>query len=169
MFRINLVSNGKWRTESHGNVFHSHCTMTNQMKGLRTIIQLKVDFKNFSFLPCSCIFRKVRYVWGHILYPHIQAICRTRAGRLLEPMSRSMQLHYIPITAFSWTDFLDRISLDWDFHGSAMTNHKKLIDFTGPEQNKRNGVLKIDHSVKLPWHRRSIGVACMFLLIGSWH
>ena len=41
-----------------------------------------------------------------------------------EPMSRSMQLHYIPVTAFSWADlFLDRISSELDSHGSAMTNH----------------------------------------------
>ena len=41
-----------------------------------------------------------------------------------EPMSRSMQLHYIPVTAFSWTDlFLDRISSEFDSHGSAITNH----------------------------------------------
>ena len=46
-------------------------------------------------------------------------------------MSRSMQLHYIPVKAFSLTDlFLDRISLEWDFRGSAMTNDKKLIDVT---------------------------------------
>ena len=50
-------------------------------------------------------------------------------------MSRSMQLHYIPVTAFSQTYFhsdlfLDRNSLEWDSHGSAMTNHKKLIDVT---------------------------------------
>ena len=48
-----------------------------------------------------------------------------------EPMSRSMQLHYIPVTAFSYTDlFLDRISSELDSHGSAMTNHKTLIDVT---------------------------------------
>ena len=30
-----------------------------------------------------------------------------------EPMSRSIRLYYIPVTAFSWTDlFLDRISLE---------------------------------------------------------
>ena len=46
-------------------------------------------------------------------------------------MSRSMQLHYIPVTAFSKTDlFLDRIFLEWDSRGSAMTNHKKLVDVT---------------------------------------
>ena len=46
-------------------------------------------------------------------------------------MSRSMQLHYIPVMAFSWTNlFLDRISLQWDSRGSAKTNHKKLIDAT---------------------------------------
>ena len=43
-----------------------------------------------------------------------------------ELMSRSMQRHHI---RFSQTDLLlDRISLKWDPRGSAMTNHKKLID-----------------------------------------
>ena len=43
-------------------------------------------------------------------------------------MSRSMQLHYIPVEAFSLTDlYLDWISQEWDSSGSAMTNHKKLI------------------------------------------
>ena len=42
-----------------------------------------------------------------------------------------MQLHRIPVTAFSWTDlFLDRISLERDSRVSEMTNHKKLIDVT---------------------------------------
>ena len=46
-------------------------------------------------------------------------------------MSRSMQFHYVPVTTFSYNDlFLDRISLEWDFRGGAMTNHKKLIDVT---------------------------------------
>ena len=44
---------------------------------------------------------------------------------------RSMQLHYISVTAFSETDiFLDGIPLEYDSRGSAMTNHKKLIDVT---------------------------------------
>ena len=48
-----------------------------------------------------------------------------------EPMSRSMQLNHIPVTAFSETDlFLDRIYFEWDSRGSAMTNHKKRIDVT---------------------------------------
>ena len=48
-----------------------------------------------------------------------------------EPISRSMQLRYISVKVFSLTDlFLDRISLEWGFRGSAMTNHKKLIDIT---------------------------------------
>ena len=48
-----------------------------------------------------------------------------------EPMSRSMQLNYIPVTAFSSTDlFLDRIYFEWDSGGSAITNNKTLIDVT---------------------------------------
>ena len=44
-----------------------------------------------------------------------------------------------------------------------MTNHKKLIDVTGaglPLFWKRKGILKIDHSVKMPRYRLSVGVAC---------
>ena len=81
-------------------------------------------------------------------------------------MSRSMQLHYISVTAFSWTDlFLNRIYFEWDSRGSAITNHKTLIDVTALldrnclSLHKRKGVLKIDQSVKMPWHRLSMGVA----------
>ena len=50
-------------------------------------------------------------------------------GRIQELMSRSIQLHSIPVTAFLWPNlFLDRISLERDSRGSAMTNH-----VTGPE------------------------------------
>ena len=46
-------------------------------------------------------------------------------------MSRSMQLNYIPVAALSQTDlFLERIYFEWDFRGSAITNHKTLIDVT---------------------------------------
>ena len=46
-------------------------------------------------------------------------------------MSRSMQPHYISVTAFSQTDlFLNRIYFDWDSRGSATTNHKTLNDVT---------------------------------------
>ena len=46
-----------------------------------------------------------------------------------ETMSRSMQLNYTPVTAFSLTDFfLDRMYFEWDSRGSAKTNHKTLID-----------------------------------------
>jgi len=46
-----------------------------------------------------------------------------------------------------------------------MTNHKKLIDVTGPELplfHKRKGKLKIDQSAKMPW--LSTGIV---LLMGS--
>ena len=39
-----------------------------------------------------------------------------------EPLSRSIQLHYIPVAGFSETDlFLDRISSELDSHESAGT------------------------------------------------
>ena len=51
-----------------------------------------------------------------------------------EPMTRRMQLHYIPVTAFPQYDlFLARICLEWDSRGSAMTNHMKLIDVTASQ------------------------------------
>ena len=62
-------------------------------------------------------------------------------------MNRRMQLHYIAITAFT----LYGISLRCNSRGSAMTNHKKLIDFTGPELSffhKRKDMLKIDQCKK---------------------
>ena len=82
-----------------------------------------------------------------------------------EPMSRGMQLSYISVTAFSLIDLvLDRICFKWDSRGSAITKHKALIDVTASlDRNclffhKRNGVLKIDQSVKMPWHRLTMGV-----------
>ena len=44
-----------------------------------------------------------------------------------EPMTRSLQLDCVRVTAFSQTDlFLDWISREWDSHRSPMTNYKKL-------------------------------------------
>ena len=66
-------------------------------------------------------------------------------------MSRSMQLNYISVTAFSYTDLLlDRIYFERDSRGRAITNHKTLIDVTvSLDRNylsftKEKGVLKID-------------------------
>ena len=67
-------------------------------------------------------------------------------------MNRGMQLHYIPVTAFSFIYlFLARVSWECESRLSAMTNHRELIDVTGPELpffHKRKGIPKIDHSVK---------------------
>ena len=45
-----------------------------------------------------------------------------------------------------------------------MTNHKKIIDVTAslPFFLKRNDILKIDQSVKMPLHTLSISVACSY-------
>ena len=60
-------------------------------------------------------------------------------------MIRSMLLHYVPVAAFSDTDlYFDRISLEWDSRGGAMTKQKKLIDVTGLELlffYRRKGIL----------------------------
>jgi len=66
---------------------------------------------------------------------HNQLACFAPVGTLnllsQELMRRIMQLHYIPVMAFSLTDLLqEQISLEWDSRGSTMTNHKKLNDVT---------------------------------------
>ena len=75
-----------------------------------------------------------------------------------------MQL-YSCYGVFTNITILERISLEWD-SWSAMTGDKKLVDVTGPEVSffhKRKGILKVDQSVNMPWHRLSIGVACSYL------
>ena len=64
-------------------------------------------------------------------------------------MSWSMQLHYIPVTAFSLTDLsLNRVSLEWGSRGSAMTKSQETYwrrCFTGPELiffHERKNILK---------------------------
>ena len=89
-------------------------------------------------------------------------------GTKQEPMSRSIQLPYIPVSAFLQTDLcLNRIFLEWDSRGSAMTNHKKLIDVTlSLDRNclsfTKEVILKINQSVKMPWLRLSVRVACSY-------
>ena len=51
--------------------------------------------------------------------------------------------------------FIDRLIFRLNFpgHNCLMTNHKKQIDVTGPEQpffHQRKGIPKIDQSVKVP-------------------
>ena len=88
---------------------------------------------------------------------------------LQEPMSRSMQLHYIPVTTFSQTDlFLDPICQEWHRLGSAITYHKKLIDVAASlDRNCLSFTKKVSYSynsVKMPWHRLTIGVVCSWLV-----
>ena len=129
MFRINLVSNGKRRTESHGNVFHSHCTMTNQMKGLRTIIQLKVDFKlfissMFIHIPESTLCMGTHIVTAH--RRHLPHPCRTLIG--VDEWEHATQL-YSCLGVFMNRFFRP------NFPGLRL--HKKLIDFTASlDRNK---------------------------------
>ena len=84
-----------------------------------------------------------------------------------KPMSRSMQLHYISVTAFLYTDlFLERMRLSWECHDQSQeTNWRHCA--TGPELpffHKRKGFLKIEQSVKMPWHWLSMGVAFSYSL-----
>ena len=56
--------------------------------------------------------------------------------------------------------------LPWEWHDQSQeTNWRHCV--TGPELpffHKRKGILKIDQSVKLPWHRHSMGVAGSYSL-----
>ena len=66
-----------------------------------------------------------------VFLPQTTKLHFQKRKRYQEPMSRTMQLHYLPVAKFSWTDsLLDRISLEWDSRGSAMTNHNQLNDDT---------------------------------------
>ena len=66
-------------------------------------------------------------------------------------MRRNMQLPYIFIDRF----FLNRIFLAIS-RGSAMTNHTTLRHWTGTAFfSQKKSILKIDKSVKIPWHRLS--------------
>ena len=76
--------------------------------------------------------------WGLDVYMKAMALMKEIPGEETtgifnrqEPMCRSMQLNYTPVTTFSQTDLvLDRIFLERNSRGSAMNNHKKLIDVT---------------------------------------
>ena len=106
------------------------------------------------------------------LYPHryniVVIILTGMASNTVyqEPMSRSMQLHYISFTAFFIDRFIFRsnllwMRLPWECHNQSQdTNWRHCV--TGPELpffHKRKSVLKIDQSVKMPWHRHSMGIA----------
>ena len=85
------------------------------------------------------------------------------------------QEHATPLY-FCLSVFIDRfifksnllwMRLPWECHNQSQdTNWSHCV--TGPELpffHKRKGVLKIDQSVKMPWHRLSMGVASSWLLV----
>ena len=79
--------------------------------------------------------------------------------RKQEPMSRSVHLHYIPVTAFSsYRPIYFLIDFPWneapvgECHDQSQQTHWRH-GVTGPELpffHKRNGTLKMDQSVKMP-------------------
>ena len=83
--------------------------------------------------------------------------------QLQKPMSGSIQLQYIPVTAFS-----NRISLEWRLPWECLDQSQEMNWYhcvIGPELpffHIRKGLLKIDQFVKMPWHRLSMGVACSY-------
>ena len=83
-----------------------------------------------------------------------------------EPMSWSMQMqtyscHGVFIDRFVLRSNLLWMRLPWECHNQSQdTNWRHCV--TGPELpffHRRKGELKIDQSVKMPWHRLSMGVA----------
>ena len=77
-----------------------------------------------------------------------------------------MPLHCIPVTAFSFADlFLDGISRECHDQSQG-TNWRHCVGGTEmPFFCKRKGILKIDQSVKKPWHRLRMGVARSYSLV----
>ena len=69
--------------------------------------------------------------------------------------------HGVFINWFTFGSNLLWMRLAWESHNQSKdTNWRHCV--TGPELpffHKRKGVLKIDQSVKMPWHRLSMGVA----------
>jgi len=63
-----------------------------------------------------------------------------------------------------------RMTLPWECHNQSQdTNWRHCV--TGPERpffHRRKGVLKIDQSVKMPWHRLSMGVASSYSSAPDW-
>ena len=86
-----------------------------------------------------------------------------KTNKCQEPMSRSMQLfscHGVFIDRFIFRSNLLWMRLPWECHNQSQDTNW-LHSVTGQEPpffHKRNGVLKIDQSVKMPWHRLSMGV-----------
>ena len=111
--------------------------------------------------------RKLFPTRGSYLTNMIQLfILISRNISMQEPMSRSMQLLYIPVT-----EFIDRLIFRSNFYGMKLPwechDQSQETDWrhgvTGPELpffHKRKGILKIDQSVKMPRHKLSKGVAC---------
>ena len=71
-----------------------------------------------------------------------------------EPMSRRMQLYYIPVTAFFRDRFIFRsnfpgMRLPWECHDQSQeSNSLRQWTFT-----KGKVLWKMDQSIKMPWHR----------------
>ena len=120
-------------------------------------------------LPAAVIQLPVKAIRGRVKRPlglHSPSVNQ-------EPISWSIQLHYIPVTAFSWLIFRTNFPMN-ETLVEALTNHKKRIwrhcvnEPELPFFHKRKGILKIDGSVKMLWHRLSIGVVCSYFGIISW-
>ena len=81
--------------------------------------------------------------------------------------------HGVFIDRFIFRSNLLWMRLPWKCHNQSQdTNWRHCA--TGPELpffHKRKGVLKIDHSVKMPWHRFNMGVAssCLSAPAGSYN
>ena len=71
--------------------------------------------------------------------------------------------HSVFIDRFIFRSNFTGMRFPWNRHGQSQEgNWRHYCDWTGTVFHKRKGILKIDQSVKMPWLRLSMGVACSY-------
>ena len=86
-----------------------------------------------------------------------------------ELISKNMQFHYILIDRFIFRPNFAGMRLPWGFHDQPHeTNSRHYVtEAELPFFHNRRGILKINQSVKMPWHAVTWYESCLLLLIGS--
>ena len=136
---------------------HDECVI---IIGMRLLCSTYNEFINIHFSLCRLPFSKFRILnWPQL--------CR---GQKDEVESGAYEQEHATPLYFCQGVFINRfifksnllwMRLPWECHNQSQdTNWRHCV--TAPELpffHKRKGVLKIDPSVKMPWHRLSMGVA----------
>ena len=70
--------------------------------------------------------------------------------------------HGVFVDRFTFRSNFPRMRLPWECHDQSqvINGHHCVTRLELPFFPKRKRILKIDQSVKIPWHRLSMGVAC---------